>query len=326
MAVGAIYLTDQSSGAPALSGSNGTLCNVLDWALVQKGWAIEYTAANNRVYRPGAGNRNRLFVCHDSAVTGDARLALVRGCENASAANVANLTNPFPTVAQTANNLSTVLCSTTASAAARGYRIILTDRFVLMFINCAVSNVANWDFFMFGDLSGVESGDVYATICHNGNVATATSTSGRSMGAGLSTGYYVTGGKTYFARSIDGSVLSSSAVLFGSGSNTSGAQSPCSVTGAPSMRSGYANRIDREKVGVNCAGSSGNTAGGLAVHRRGWVPHLWNPLHSSIGSVTADDVFTDSAYASGSSFCICPAASGACFILETTDTWSPPSG
>ena len=129
MPVGAIYLTESSPGAPALSGTNGTLCNVLDWALPQKGWAIEYTATNNRIYRPGAGNRNRLFVSHDSTVSSDPRLATVRGCENASAANVSSLVAPFPTTTQLANTHSTVSVSNVSSTLARPYRIILTDRY-----------------------------------------------------------------------------------------------------------------------------------------------------------------------------------------------------
>lgn len=324
MAVGAIYLTDASVGAPVLSGTNGALCAVLDWALVQKGWAIEYTATNNRIYRPGAGNRNRLFVAHDSTVSGDARLATVRGCENASAASSASLTNPFPTVAQQANNASTILLSITASAVARPYRLIVTDRFVVMLTNCGTLNTSGWDLFLFGDLYGTESADLYATICHVGASTTATVTTGRGMAACMSHGFVL--GKTYSCRSIDGSVLSPSGVLNASTSSTTGANSFCAVVNSFNMRGGYANRIDREKVAVTCNGTTTTTVGATAVHRRGWIPNLWNPVHAGIGAVTSDDVFTDTAYNAGSSFNIAPASGTMACVLETTDTWSAPIG
>lgn len=318
MAMGAIYLTDASSGAPALSGTNGALCTVLDWALVQKGWAIEYTAANNRVYRPGAGNRNRLYVGHDSAVSGDARLATVRGCENASAAAVASLTNPFPTVAQQANGAASMLTSITANATARPYKIILTDRFLLMAVSCGSTNTTNWDMFAFGDLAGVDPLDTYATIMHNGSSSTATATNTRGLAGAMLPNYGR--GKTFFCRTIDGTILSPYAVLYGSGPDF------CAVANAQIMRGGYGNRIDREKMAVTCTGSNTVTVGVLAIMKRGWIPNLWNPIHTGIGSITSDDVWTDTAYASGSSFCILPASSTVAGIMETTDTWSPPSG
>lgn len=320
MPVGSIYLTESSPGAPALSGTNGTLCNVLDWALPQKGWAIEYTATNNRIYRPGAGNRNRLFICHDSTVTGGAQFAVFRGCENATAANIANLVNPFPTVAQVANNSATCLVSNATSTAQRGYRIVLTDRFLILATSSQLNSAFGWDICLFGDLYNVEAGDTWATVCH---VPSSSSTSTSSRGFSLVLSAVPSAAKTYFCRSIDGSTLSTRGCI---SAISSGIVDFCSVLNTPAIRGGYGNRVEREKLSASCIGSSSSSPGILAIIKRGWIPNLWNPIHSSSGGVTSDDTFTDSAYAAGSGFTFLLSTSNVVGILETTDTWSPPLG
>ena len=320
MPVGAIYLTETSPGAPALSGTNGALCNVLDWALPQKGWAIEYTATNNRIYRPGAGNRNRLFVSHDSTVSGDQRLATVRGCENASAANASSLVAPFPTTTQVANNNSTFLVSTSMSTVARPYRIILTDRFLVMSTSAQGVTDSNWDLFLFGDLYGTDPHDSWATICHIGASSTAGS-NGRGMSSCISSVPYPS--KTYFCRTIDGTILSSRGSLYASCASLIDMGN---VTNTPPARSGYANRVERETVGASCGGATTSTPGSLAILKRGWVPHLYNPVHSGLGTMTSDDFFTDSEHAVGSNFTFLIATNTAFSILETTDTWNIPNG
>ena len=320
MPVGSIYLTEASPGAPALSGTNGALCNVLDWALPQKGWAIEYTATNNRIYRPGVGNRNRLFVSHDSTVSGSPMLATVRGCENASAANASSLIATFPTTTQVANNASSVLVSVTASALARPYRIILTDRFLILSVSVQGNNNAGWDLFLFGDLYGTEVSDSWATICHIGGTSYTSPTS-RGMSSCMSA--FPASAKTYFCRSIDGTILSTRGSLYASVSTLTDMGS---VANTPAARNGYANRIERESVGANCSGASTANSGNLAILKRGWVPHLHNPVHLNNGGLTSDDSFTDSEHAVGSNFTFIIASGTQFGILETTDTWNIPNG
>ncbi|WP_430317509.1 hypothetical protein [Pseudomonas nitroreducens] len=323
MSVGMLYLTSQSSGAPPLAGQNGSLCAVLDWALAQKGWTTEYTGANARVYRPPAGNRFRLYVAHDSAISGDARLATTRGCENAS--SVTSLTDPFPTVAQYANSQATFLVSTTASAVARDYRIIVTDRMVLMFVNCAGQNNQNWDMMVFGDVLGADAADVFGTIMHVGGVTTATAANSRAMSNALCS-IPAAPGRTFWARSIDGTQKSTYGCYAGQANNATVTTFCSNGASAPVMRGGYNGRIVREKVGVHCIGSNTTTPNTLAVNKRGWVPNIWNPLHSGIGVVTSDDTFTDTGYSPSAVFNIAPAGTAVAVIIETTDTWSLPSG
>lgn len=317
-----IYLTDASPGAPVLSGTNGALNAVLDWALVQNGWAIERTGANARVYRPGSGNRNRLYVAHDSAISSAATLATVRGCEDAN--SVTALVDPFPTVAQTANNQATVCVSSQAGSTARPYRILLTPTFLLMAIGTTSMNTSGWDLLLFGDLVATDAADAYATVCLVGANA-STNIVSRSMSAVVLPSPAASS-RLYWCRSIDGAIKSTTGCLHGSyGASASPGQLGF-VQNTPVMRAGYGNRIVREKLGANCTGSSTNTPGALAVSRRAWVPNLWNPVHSGVGSITTDDVFTDTAYAAGSSFATVIASITNSCILEISDTWSAPSG
>lgn len=313
-----LTLTNASSGAPALSGTNGALNAVLDWALPQKGWAIEYTGTNARVYRAAAGNRHRLYVAHNSSVSGVATLATVRGCENAS--SVSDLVDPFPTVAQQANGSSSVAVSSAASALARPYIIVLTDRFLLMAIATTGANNAGWDLFLFGDLAA-DPADTYATICLVGTTSSTAATA-RSMANVMAGGLTAT--KVYWCRSIDGATKSTTGCLNGPSATPN--TSFCSVAGSPVMRAGYGNRIVREKVAATCMGAAAGSAGALAMYKRGWVPNLWNPIHIGIDTITSDDVFTDSAYDVDSLFVIAPASTGVACIVEISDTWAPPNG
>lgn len=318
-----VSLSNNSPGAPELKAVNGSLCAVLDWALVQAGWAIEYTnGANARVYRPPLGNRFRLHVNHDSAVSTSANMATIRGCENATSAT--DLIDPFPTVAQKANNYSTVLIGTGATVA-REYHVIAHDTFMLMAISGIQANTSGWDIMFFGDLVPTNAADNYATAILIGDSAATSASSSRAMSSVLYGGPSFTG-KVFFARSIDGTVKSTGGALSGT-ATSSGASNLCAIGNTPAMRAGFLARIVREKLAASCTGSSTtavNTA--LCVVRRGWVPWLWSPLHYNVGSVTTDDTFTDATYAAGATFRPVLASTSVAAILELTNTWSAPSG
>lgn len=318
----ATIILDQSSpGAPALSGTNGALCAVLDWALVQNGWAVEYTATNARVYRPGTGLRNRLHVRHDSAISGAATLATIRGCEAAASATA--ITDPFPLVSQVTDANSTVCVSNAAGATARPYIIILSPTFVLMAISTQSSNSQFWDFFVFGDVEPTFSEDAFNTIVGVGLNNSSTATSARLLGSSLSG--VPASGALFWCRTVDGSIKSSRGNFAGSSgtSNANFSSSDYPIT----ARGGFMNRILREKVGAHCFGTASTSPiGTMALSRRGWIPNLWNPLHSNIGSVSSDDTFQDTGYNASALFQIIPAISGRFAIIEKSDTWAAPVG
>lgn len=309
-----LVLTNASAGATRNAGTNGDLCTLLDWALPQAGWAIEYTASNARVYRAASGNRNRLFVQHDSAVSGNAGFATVRGCENASAAAIASLTDPFPLVAQIANNVSNWMISNTANTTDRPFRIYLNETFVFYFSN--FSGTADlWDVGFFGDVPS-QLTDPYNTIV---SVRNSTSTA-NSLGMGQVTSAALTGGSNIFwVRDITGATKSSRGVL-----NTSGANLGA-VAGTTTARGGYQNRVYRERVAVGDAASTSATPSTLGLIRRAYVPNMWSGLHTARGTLTDADTFTDVAYNPAATFRgLAGNISSGWAIIEETDTWAPP--
>lgn len=309
-------LTNASSGATRNSGTNGDLCALLDWALVQEGWAIEYSSGNARVYRPATGTRFRLHVNHDSSVSGGGQRAVVRGCEGASGATT--LVDPYPLVAQVADTSSNWLVSSTANTVDRPFTLVVSPTFVLYF-SC-ISGAANeWSMGWAGDLSAEYSGDNYcAAVLVRNSAGLSAATGGigeavRSDLSGVSLGLY-------WARDITGATKSSRGVLCGSGVTLG------QVTGAPAARGGYQNAVYREPVGVSDLASTSTPASVLALLKRGWIPNLWSPLHLGRGSLSDGDTFGDSAYDPTAVFrALSSSAVASPFvILEETDTWSAP--
>ena len=320
-------LTNASSGAPRNSGTNGDLCALLDWALPQEGWAIEYTATNARVYRPASGNRFRLHVRHDSAVSGAAQRALVRGCESASSAT--SITDPFPLVAKQADANANWLVSTTASTVDRPFRIYVSPTFL---IYCSqVSSVNNeWFMGMFGDPAPAYGADPYGTMIATRGLATnviaASNTGIATQGNATLVMQFPSAPQIFWCRDITGATKSTIGQLFISTGAATAVMG--GLSSGPSARAGYLNKIYREKVAATCLGSTTTAASTLSLLKRGWIPQLWNPLHLGRGAVNDVDTFTDTAYDPTAAFRMLSTAgavtSGACCIIEETDTWSPP--
>lgn len=328
-----LFLKSTDAGAPTLNGVNGSLCNVLNWALVQNGWAVEYTATNARVYRPCVGNRRRLAVRHDSAVSGAANKATVRGCENASSATA--YTDPFPTVGQMANSAAVWATSDTADATARGYRIVVGTTFFILMIRLTdwpTSADPGYATYFFGDVPSTFSGDVWNTLIWINN------TSGASLGdqplLNPVYGYPAASSSTHFwCRTIDGTVKSSRGSLSVTGAG--GSYLGCVGSGEfPSAREGYGGVIQMERLYVSDTGVPGTGASNKAkmALRRALIPNVWAPLHNGRGVITpteCDDTFTNTAYSAAASFRVIIATAGSpasypWFCLEETDTWSPP--
>ncbi len=309
-----IVLTNSSSGAPRNSGTNGDLCSVLDWALPQASWAIEYSSGNARVYRPGSGNRHRLHVYHDSSISGNAGLALVRGCEDASSAT--SITDPFPLTSQLANNASNWLVSNTQNTTDREFKIYLSETFIYYFSSFGGSSTF-WSMGCFGDVPGNFSSPYDTVCCVKPNTSTS---DGGGLAQAISGGASVINGRFWWCRDLSSSVKSTTGSM--AGVQTS---SPGVVSGLPIARAGYGNRIYREKIGVNDSSAQTTTMGTLSMVKRGWLPNLWAPLHGGVGTITVDDTFTDTAYDPSASFRAL-IYSTSWLIVEETDTWSAPSG
>lgn len=321
-----IHVDETYPGLPnsgRLSGTNGDLVGIMDIALVANGWSIEYSSGNARIYRPGSGNRFRLYMNDDSASSGAATMCLVRGCENASSASDAGLVDPFPLPALVANNLSNWTKSNLANTTARTFDIWVSPTWVIF--SCNWNGTAQqYTFNFFGDVGAALPGDSYNTICMVGNTTNANIQQGWGWGntTNSSTGalYLI------WARSFDGTVKSTR------GQTTWVSTSVGALSAGSQAQAGPTGKVDRQKIPLQDMGNS--TVGAtfvpaIGLVTRGWMPNVWMPLHVGKGTLSGRDTFIDTGYNASADFSVVSKGSGvndAFFIIETTDTWSIPSG
>lgn len=307
-----VHLTNASPGATRNSGTNGDLCVLFDWALPQAGWTIEFSSGNARVYRPPSGNRFRLHVNHDSAVSGAAQRAVVRGCESASGATT--LVDPFPLTTQVADTSANWIVSSLANTTDRPFRILVWESGL---IYLSQFNGAGWDAGVFIDAPATRSSDSWNTYCSCRNSTSNTAT------AWLNQNPFPVGGtglSGFFARTYDGTVKSSRAMLVA-------ATSPLGVAvGAwASAGSGPDGEIDSDPIGISCTGSQSATISAAGIIRRAWLPQMRNPLTSGIGAFDSTTTFTNTAYDPTALFRLINATTAAYIVLEESNTFKVPS-
>lgn len=308
-----IKYTEATGGAPTLSGTNGALVAILDIALLLNGWAIEYSSGNGRIYRPGTGNRFRLAVFDDSAVSGDARAAVFRGCENATGGTSADMVDPFPLVAQVANNQQFLLKSSTANGTARNYTILVAETWVRIFVNSA-SGANAWETMRFGDVAKQYTGDTYNTTCSSRN--------GTSLTAVNNAGYiFSTSGPLYWARSIDGLVKSSLGNVNPPAMTSSSFTVSGQISALKQPLAGYGNTIDGDELSICDYCSTTTTAGAVPIYKRAWIPNTYAPLHAGNTGVAARDIWDNGA---GRTFEAFVQGGNVWLIQETSDTWVKP--
>lgn len=314
-----VHLTEASGGAPRNSGTDGDLVALLDWALVMHGgWTIDQTATNARVYKPAAGTQFRLFVHHDSAVSGDARLAVVRGCESATSAAIAGLTNPYPTVAQVAAGSSNWFISNAASTASRNFDITVGPSFVVFSSNFS-GTAGQWETHIFGDAAAAYSAETYNNICFVRNSANTGAAQFWNCASGALAGV----GKLFWCRSFDGTVNGSQGALYPIDGAAIG-----TTPGLPTAQNGPGGLIDLSKCSIADMGSTTTVpSGSKSIACRGWFPNVWMPRHSGSGAVLARDTWGDTPYNAAATFrAVTQLAGGSAswLAVEDTDTWSAP--
>ena len=308
--MGLTVLTQASSGATRNAGTYGDLTTLLDWGLSgREGWTTAFTGTNQRIYQSTSGYL--LYVDHTSN-SGNAGLAIIRGCESASSISVR--TDEFPTVAQVGNTLSNWLVSTAASTTTRDFVLKVRPDSVEYWSR---ADGTYWEHGFFG-LPGLTYGsDVYGVLCEMRGVSNA------ALGyqsTPINNGVGTSSGRHYWMRDRSGAIKSSRGSLSASGATLGSSAS------SPPARGGLSNLIMREKIGVSCIGSSSASAGSLSQINRGWIPDLWQPQHAGNGGIADGTTFTDTPYASGSLFRMMHLNAGTFMISEETDTWSVPIG
>ncbi len=313
-----IHLTEASIGAPRLSGTNGDLNAVLRWALVQNGWAIEFTNGTTAdVFRPGTGNRFRLCVQHDSAVSGNAGLATVRGAENAS--NATTYIDPFPTVALVGNTLANWAVSSAANTTSRAFDIWVAPTYVIYAVNFAGAT-NQWEIHFFGDIPPAQAGDPYNTTVFVRQVAGAP---GTSIFITTAQAASLTGSNLWWwARTFDGTIKSTTGGPSNIYSSAWGA-----ITSAGAALTAPTTGITTQKVSMKDTGSTSTTPTvGEALVVRGWLPQIINPLHQGKGTTNTRDTYVDTAYNalfSGTIFASGNVTTSPFLVIEG-DTWTPP--
>lgn len=308
-----------------IAGVNGDLVTQLDYMLPLNGWAIEHTTGNARIYRPGTGNRFRLYVNDDSSISGDARLATVRGCEDASAASNAGLVDPFPQSGQVADGSSVWLKSNAANTTARAFHIWVAETWVVIAINFSgATNVFQAE--RFGDFSPTLPGDTYNTcVTVRGSTSTVSATWQGSTGwlANSTT----SGSGMYIARSYDGTIKSTrSGKPFFFGQSSIGA-----IGAVPLAFQGPTTGSDTWKFPIYDSGvQSGAASSSLAMPIRGWLPNILEHIGGGrqAGTPNTGDVYhVTSVPAFDGRVVTYSNSSGTGYIvIQEDDNWTPPNG
>jgi hypothetical protein len=308
------------AGAPVLTGLAGSLVTVLDAVLTTgygakaaAGWAIAFTGANKRIYRPPTGQLRGFYRVQDDAPNptfAGGREARVKGSEAATGVDVQ--TNLFPTAAQLANGLF-VRKSATADATAVPWIAIADDRTLYFFNN--TKDYTGYASFMIGEYFSLKP----TPDAFNGMVigraieqVAATPTANciderlddlAAITAGL-TGHYVPRSWTEFYPS---------AVQVGKHGNA--AHSAITLCGLLQ----YPNPVE----------------GGLWLHpvhvhepssnpvNRGRLRGFWHLLHPVAAAINDGDTWAGTGSLAGKNFmAIKPTADAlGTFVMETSDTW-----
>jgi hypothetical protein len=325
------YFTWQDSGAPTLTGQNGSLTNsgntgVLDWVLVTKGgWTKSQTATNGSVFTPVTGNAV-LMVIHDSATSGSATGATVRGAESASGVATASLTNPFPTLALVTDANSNWTASSTADATQRPYAGIVTDSALYLWTGRGYSTanynttVTAGNHHFFGQFAKAISSDSYNTCVSVANTALPNS---NSAFVNSTSGGPAANSRFFADRTADGIVFSPAVTLVVPTGTAVAVGNP-SPTILPAYPNGLDNKLHLCKLPIADGYSTTGGGGAKAIQTRGWLPNIWAPMEG-IGTLINYKTFVDSAYNGAALFQYLADSVGSTRVaLETTNTWSAP--
>lgn len=323
----ATYLTSADAGATLAAGVNGNLCTIWDWILNTKGGlTILYTGTNDRIYQ--MSNGDLLFLRHDSAVSGDARLAVVRLVESASA--VTTFTDPSPTVAQVVDANCNIIMSQTASAATRNWWALLdtTLHCFYFFVACSqASGAATWidgGYVWAGATSELPS-DSYCSLTYDRNAVSAAP----STAAIFAAGFNPLNGCTntwHFKRTRDGTIKSTLATI-----GPYQGLASAGITAGPIYPDPDDSKMRLIRLFASDGYSASTTSGNSPELCRMFLPRMFEGAHANGGysGIVLGDTFTASAYdATTDAFAFFPMSSAAgsagAIVLQKGGTWARP--
>jgi len=285
-------------------GVNGDLCALLHTALTSgSNWTRVYNGSNHMIWQPNGGGP--VLSCqHDSSVSGNAGLAVIRLAESQSSGA---LTDPCPTPAQVANNNCNWLVSNSASPS-RDFHIVAWETGVI-YASKFSGTADAWDIGVVCQMIPRFASDT----TYNWVIAqkAAVGVSYGVISANASSLPVNSASKVWTLRDVRGTAKSEAASFRVSGGSLGGGSAAI-----PAIRAGYGNSVDRERVGVHGNGATtSNVTAALSVPFRGVIPHLWSPLHSSLAGVGDTDTLMDGA----SQFVLLRATTTAGVLLRITN-------
>lgn len=317
------------AGAPVINGIAGNgLVNLLDTCLVgtgiaygalpKKGWTKLFSGTNKGVYRTVDGVAY-LRVVHDGSGTGGLREALVRAAEGAT--DVDTLIDPFPSVAEAADNLCVWRFTDTLDTTARPWQLTADENWFILTVRFG-TNFS--DTYIFGKFSEIRSANSWPYVI-NTRLFANTANDGQAAQIFQSSYTGVSSAKLFAMRTVDGVSKSPRAAFITEGTNATTSSGSCGTAGPKAPNDDGELFISPPQLWINgAAGSS------LANQQpAGFFPNLWVPLHNLNASGTTiayGDTFNAAGYDPSASFAILgPVAnSSGKLIIETTDTWKDP--
>lgn len=330
----AVYLvTSADVGAPSLTGQNGSGVTVFDYILnTVGGLAIQDTATNKRNYV--LPNGDILHCVHDSAVSGQAYLMIVRAAESASA--IDTLVDPYPLTSISSDSECNVRVSSTADATARAWWGVLdtsaTTGCFYFFSDLGSGDFVSGSWWAGGTSISCLPTDNYAACLFTRNSA-STGSAGSISAPNTFVGGLAIGvnNRLFLKRSADGVIKSprSNGTIVGS---SSGALGFGAITNGQACPSPIDGKIRQTNISVSDYYSTTTTPGAAAEAQRLYLPRLFQPLHgtSSYGSIPCGTTWADSSYGPSAKFMFmkCGDAGGSTggIIVQYDGAWDNPNG
>lgn len=297
-----LYRSSDGSAPGAYNNTAGSLIAILDGCLVNgygakaaAGWTKAYSGTNKAAYRNSTTSPSTGFYLRiDDTSTSESRAV---GYE--SMTDVDTGTDAFPTSGQVSGGLYLQKSASTAT-----WMLIADSRAFYFFYKYA--GAAKWWGFYFGDFVSRVASDPYCCAIV-GRINSGTSGNNEDFPRASNNLLTATQGH-YLARNHSGTVKSVNFVKLAFFVNT--------FLGTGGFL--YPNPADSNFIMDRCLVTDDTTNYNL----RGYMPGLWNPLHSDPASDA--DTFSGNGDLSGRSYLIVAnvnTSSAGKSVIETSDTW-----
>ena len=316
------FFKSTDASAPVLNGQSGSLLGLLRALLVgtagiaygtkaSAGWTEPFTGINKAIFlTPDGACYYRVLNDNSQGGTNGSSQAVVRGAEGAT--DVDTLVDPFPTVAQVANDLCVWRASSDTTATARPWQAVVTPGLLMLTIS---NDGTSSDLHLMGAYSANQAANAWAYLVNSrGPFSWAPIAAGKCAINSLTVAFT---SKMFAMRAPEGAIKSVRADLFAPSSDFNNEMGRSGPT-AP-LQNGAID-IQKVRVMVNRGTASTNVQASVA----GLVPNLWEMLHGGVSGIDDADTFTVPTDALSAEYLIrrLSVSNAMMFAWETTDTWA----